>query len=76
MQKHYVTNVDDYFSKVEREFVLANLEERLREDMNNMRELDCEDLPDYASKFLQTIVTSVFVSNLIGYFFLESILTG
>ena len=31
MQKKYVTNVDDFFSRVEREFVPADLQERLRE---------------------------------------------
>ena len=44
MQKQYVKNVDDFFSKVEREFVPADLQERLLKDMNNMRERDCVDL--------------------------------
>ena len=51
MQKQYVTNVDDFFSKVEREFVPADLQECPRENMNNMRESDCKDLPDYLGKF-------------------------
>ena len=45
IQKQYVINVDDFFSKVEREFVPADLQERLRKDMNDMRERDCVDLP-------------------------------
>ncbi|CAH0493531.1 unnamed protein product [Peronospora farinosa] len=36
MQKQYDTNVEDFFSKVGREFVPADLQERLREDINNM----------------------------------------
>ena len=58
MQKQYVTNVDDFFSKVEREFVPADSQERLHEDTNNMRERDCEDLPDYVCKF-RHVVTQV-----------------
>nr|CCA27675.1 Tc1like transporase putative [Albugo laibachii Nc14] len=38
IKKQYVTNVDDFFSKVEREFIPADLQERLRESMNNLRE--------------------------------------
>ena len=55
MQKQYVTNVDEFFSKVEREFVPADLQERLREDMNNMRERDCEGLPDYVCRFRHVV---------------------
>ena len=58
MQKRYVTNVDYFFSKVERELVPAYLQERLRNDTNNMRERDCEDLPNYVCKF-RHVVTQV-----------------
>ena len=58
MQKQYVTNVDDLFSKVEREFFPADLKERLREDLNNMIERDCEELPNYVCKF-RHVVTQV-----------------
>lgn len=51
MQKQYITTVDDFFSKIEREFVPADLQERLREEMIDMRERDCKDLPDYVGKF-------------------------
>nr|CCA26000.1 retrotransposon protein putative [Albugo laibachii Nc14] len=53
-----VTNVDDFFIKFEREFVPADLQERLREEMNNLRERDCRDLPDYVGKS-RHVVTQV-----------------
>ena len=58
MQKPYVTNVDDFFSKDECEFAPADLKYRLREDMNNMRERDYEGLPNYVCKF-RHVVTQV-----------------
>uniref|UniRef100_A0AAV1U0I3 CCHC-type domain-containing protein n=1 Tax=Peronospora matthiolae TaxID=2874970 RepID=A0AAV1U0I3_9STRA len=58
MQKQYITIVDDFFFKIEREFVPADLQERLREEMNDMRERDCKDLPDYVGKF-RHVVTQV-----------------
>uniref|UniRef100_A0AAV1TGI5 CCHC-type domain-containing protein n=1 Tax=Peronospora matthiolae TaxID=2874970 RepID=A0AAV1TGI5_9STRA len=58
MQKQNITTVDDFFFKIEREFVPADLQERLREEMNDMRERDCKDLSDYVGKF-RHVVTQV-----------------
>lgn len=48
----------DFFAKLEREFVPADLQERLREQMNELRERNCMDLPDYVGKF-RNLVTQV-----------------
>nr|CCA25679.1 hypothetical protein PITG_05996 [Albugo laibachii Nc14] len=58
MQKQYVTNVDEFFSKVERELVPADLKERVREEMNNLGERDCRTIPDYVGTFCY-VVTQV-----------------
>ena len=62
MQKQYITTVDEFFFKIEREFVPADLQERLREEMNDMRERDYKDLPDYVGKF-RHVVTQVQVMS-------------
>ena len=50
MQKQYVTNVDDFFSKVEREFVPADLQERLREVLDSKVFVVCTWAKDVGSK--------------------------
>ena len=76
MQKQYVTNVNDFFSKVEREFVRADSRERLREDMNKMKERDCEDIPDYVCKFRHVVTQAREISELDQIMYFLRGLTG
>ena len=72
MQKQYVTNVD-FFSKFERGFDPAILQEHLHKDVNNMRELNCEDLPDYVCRFRHVVIQVREKSELdqVMYFFVD-----
>ena len=68
--------MDDFFSKVEREFVPADSQERLHEDTNNMRERDCEDLPDYVCKFRRVVTQAREMSEMDQIMYFLRGLTG
>ncbi|GMF21138.1 unnamed protein product [Phytophthora fragariaefolia] len=50
-----VKSVQDFFEKLEEAFVPPDLQERLRDQMNDLKERQCRDLPDYISKFRHLI---------------------
>ena len=68
--------MDDFFIKFEREFVPADLQERLREEMNNLRERDCRDLPDYVGKSRHVVTQVRDVSELDQIMYFLRVLTG
>ena len=51
MQKATIKSVDDFIAKVEREFVPADLQERLRDQMDDLRKRNNRHLPDYVGSF-------------------------
>ncbi|GMF46658.1 unnamed protein product [Phytophthora fragariaefolia] len=55
VKKGDVKSVQDFFEKLEEEFVPPDLQERLRDQMNDLKERQCRDLPDYISKFRHLI---------------------
>ncbi|KAJ8525492.1 hypothetical protein ON010_g15622 [Phytophthora cinnamomi] len=55
VKKDDVKSVEDFFLKLEEEFVPPDLQERLRDQMNDLKERQCRDLPDYISKFRHLI---------------------
>lgn len=55
----------DFFRKVEREFVPADSQERLREDTNNTNERGCKDLSDNVGKFCHVVTRVRDMSELV-----------
>ncbi|GMF50473.1 unnamed protein product [Phytophthora fragariaefolia] len=55
IKKGDVKSVQDFFEKLEEAFVPPDLQERLRGQMNDLKERQCRDLPDYTSKFRHLI---------------------
>ncbi|KAE9286105.1 hypothetical protein PF008_g26744 [Phytophthora fragariae] len=55
VKKDDVRSVEEFFEKLEEEFVPPDLQERLRDQMNDLKERQCRDLPDYISKFRHLI---------------------
>ncbi|GMF17534.1 unnamed protein product [Phytophthora fragariaefolia] len=55
VKKGDVKSVQDIFKKLEEGFVPPDLQERLRDQMNDLKERQCRDLPDYISKFTHLI---------------------
>ncbi|KAG6610911.1 uncharacterized protein IUM83_08079 [Phytophthora cinnamomi] len=55
VKKDDVKSVEDFFLKLEKEFVPPDLQERLRDQMNDLKERQCRDLPDCISKFRHLI---------------------
>ncbi|POM77209.1 Hypothetical protein PHPALM_5440 [Phytophthora palmivora] len=55
VKKDDVKSVEDFFEKLEEEFVPPDLQERLRDQMNDLKERQCKDLPDYISRFKHLI---------------------
>ncbi|KAG1692010.1 hypothetical protein DVH05_025988 [Phytophthora capsici] len=55
VKKGEVQSVEDFVGKLEEEFVPPDLQERLRDQMNDLKERHCKDLPDYISKFRHLI---------------------
>ncbi|OWZ01897.1 hypothetical protein PHMEG_00026643 [Phytophthora megakarya] len=47
VKKDDVKSVEDFFAKPEEAFVPTALQERLRDHMNDLKERNCKDLPDY-----------------------------
>ncbi|TYZ61265.1 hypothetical protein PybrP1_004321, partial [[Pythium] brassicae (nom. inval.)] len=42
-----------FFIELDREFVPADLQQRLRDEINNLRQEDCKNLADYIARFRQ-----------------------
>ncbi|GMF39303.1 unnamed protein product [Phytophthora fragariaefolia] len=55
VKKGDVKSVQDFFKKLEEAFVPPDLQERLRDQMNDLKERQCRDFPDYISKFWHLI---------------------
>ncbi|KAI9913299.1 hypothetical protein PsorP6_006213 [Peronosclerospora sorghi] len=49
-RKEEINSVSQFFIELDREFVPTDLQQRLRDDINNLRQKDCKNLADYISK--------------------------
>ena len=50
-----IHSVDEFFLAVEKEFVPADLQQRLRDDLHRLRQASCKGLMDYIAKFRHII---------------------
>ena len=51
MMKPDLSSVQQFFEMLEREFVPADLQLRLREELRNLNQRNCRDLADYVTRF-------------------------
>ncbi|TMW66815.1 hypothetical protein Poli38472_014127 [Pythium oligandrum] len=51
-----IQSVDEFFTELHREFVPADLQQRLRDQLNALQQRDCRDLADYIAKHRQLMV--------------------
>ncbi|TYZ67859.1 hypothetical protein PybrP1_006132, partial [[Pythium] brassicae (nom. inval.)] len=52
-RKDSIETVSQFFIELDREFVPADLQQRLRDEINNLRQKDCKNLADYIARFRQ-----------------------
>lgn len=56
INRRSIQEVDEFFVELHREFVPADLQQRLRDKLNNLQQRNCRDLSDYITRHRQLMV--------------------